>query len=337
MSVRHYQRLYCTTLCPRLHAPNSDCSLCRVLDEGDRFLSKYWSKPWWCLWHYSGIREICAIIEPNCKAATDPKASTFLLWAAGIYAALFGIATQYYENYIDRIEARANGIYAQLGASNAKRALARIPDAQAMTRPKRPELLNPWSVACSLYFCEHERDSEMVETLKEVIVTFKADLRGANLHKADLRGADLSKADLKGVNLSKADLRQTNLQGANLRLANLSRARLNRAKLGNADLRQADLHGAILNRAELNGADLCLADLSWARPVEARLGGADLRQVKLNGANLRGADLRKADLHGANLSQAKLSGADLRGANLNDIRWNDQTIWPDGFVPSPSR
>ena len=49
-----------------------------------------------------------------------------------------------------------------------------------------------------------------------------------------------------------------------------------------------------------------------------------------------GKEGKKADLEGSNLSGADLSGADLSGANLEDadltnIKYNDDTIWPEGF------
>lgn len=56
-----------------------------------------------------------------------------------------------------------------------------------------------------------------VNTIAELIVQNKADLRSADLSSADLYRADLSGADLSGANLSGADL-----SGADLRRANLS-------------------------------------------------------------------------------------------------------------------
>ena len=71
--------------------------------------------------------------------------------------------------------------------------------------------------------------------------------------------------------------------------------------------------------------------------------GADLALSRLIGADLRGANLSKANiswsnLSGANLSGANLSGADLRGtvlkgADLTDVKYDQLTIWPQGFEP----
>jgi uncharacterized protein YjbI with pentapeptide repeats len=290
-----------------------------VLDERDRFWYRLTSPLWW-LWHLSGLRAIFARIHPSWKAASNPPPSTFLLWIVGIYAALFGIAAQRYENYIDRIEARANGIYAQLGATNWKQALARIPRAQAMTRPKEPDLFKPWSVACSLYFCDQERDAEMVEALKEVIVTFKHDLEHVHLHEVDLRKAGLVRANLRGANLDNASLCDADLHWGILIEANLHGADLVNAVLPGVDLREAqlgkaDLRRTILVGADLRGANLHEADLRGAFLHDAKLSGAILQEVDLAGAILRRANLDNASLYGANLSQA-----DLRLANLAGVK-----------------
>ena len=272
METAYDQRSFCTDLCPRRDTPEVACSLCRVLDERNRFEDWLWLElprsAWqytllvlWWLWELSGLRSICAKIIPTWKATSEPRPSTFCLWVVGIYAALFVIALQRYENHIDRIEAHANNIYAQLGSIKWKQAIERIPRAQAMTRPKQPYLFKPWSVMCSLYFCEQTRDAATVQALKEVISAFKDDLAQVNLDKADLREANLRQADLRGANLRQADLRGANLRQADLRGANLRQADLRGANLRQADLRGANLWGANLGRAELHGANLQGADL----------------------------------------------------------------------------
>ena len=170
----------------------------------------FWRRLGWNIWQYSGVREICALVNPNWRAATEPKASTFALWAIGVYVALFGLASQRYESRLDQIENRANGIYAQLGAQNVKRALARIPRAQAMTLPRKPALWPPWSVLRSLVGKE-VYDAETVLALIEAVETFKEDLKAVSLDKAILHLANLSGADLRGAILTGADLRRADL------------------------------------------------------------------------------------------------------------------------------
>ena len=88
-------------------------------------------------------------------------------------------------------------------------------------------------------------------------------------------------------------------------------------------LRFANLKWADLRKADLRNADLRKADLR----------NADLVYANLENANLKGADLFYANLKGANLKGANLSGADLTGADLTGIKYNKNTIWPEGFKP----
>ena len=83
---------------------------------------------------------------------------------------------------------------------------------------------------------------------------------------------------------------------------------------------------------------LRFANLKWADLRKADLRNADLVYANLENANLKGADLTGADLFyanlkGANLKGANLSGADLTGADLTGIKYNKNTIWPEGFKP----
>ena len=114
------------------------------------------------------------------------------------------------------------------------------------------------------------------------------------------------------------DFTMAYLRGAELSGAYLSGVDLFAANLVAADLRGADLGGANLSTADLSGADLSGANLFGADLSDAELGGADL-----SGANLRGAEMGGADLKGANL----------READLNEVRYDDYTVWPEGFDP----
>lgn len=97
-----------------------------------------------------------------------------------------------------------------------------------------------------------------------------------------------------------------------------------RRDLSGIDLRGASLQGVILSKSNLSGADLSGARLNWA---------------SLDGVDLSESNLREVDLHKASLGEADLSGADLREANLsgakflNEITYDNDTIWPDGFDP----
>lgn len=124
------------------------------------------------------------------------------------------------------------------------------------------------------------------------------DLAGQNLVGLTLTGSDFAVADLSGAKLSESDASRANFARANLR---------------GTDLARATLRGAYFGPERIPDA-----------------GNAD-------GADLTGADLNGADLTDADLGHAKLTGAQLNRAVLTNVFYDDQTVWPEGFTPPPSR
>lgn len=179
-----------------------------------------------------------------------------------------------------------------------------------------------------------------------------ADLAHANLRYANLRGADLTSANLAWADLDSAILLEANLTDADLKYvdnlrsavfdsANLTRADLSRANLGHAVLIRTDLTEAILFEANLTDADLRSATLMGANLVGARLSranlcGADLGAAKLVGADLTGADLTDVDLTRADLRYAVLTGVHLSSACLTDALHDENTRWPEHYLPPSS-
>lgn len=107
---------------------------------------------------------------------------------------------------------------------------------------------------------------------------------------------------------------------------NLAKADLSQAILWEGD----SLHGADLSATRMIGAYLHAANLSYAYfGPKADLTGADLTEANLTGANLSGSNLAKADLSGT-----ILTGANLSNAKYRCTRFDDKTIWPDGFDPT---
>lgn len=106
----------------------------------------------------------------------------------------------------------------------------------------------------------------------------------------------------------------------------------------------SDKNAIVIDKEDLSGFDYCCAYLAMAKMRECKLVGTDFYKATMFGANLSGSDLTRANLAGAdmrwvNLSGADLSGAyllyaDLRYANLNWTKYDDRTVWPDGFTPS---
>ena len=244
-------------------------------------LFKIWKVIIWPFWELMGIRHIWSKIFPpvNRKTGKRPPPATILLWTTGIYVALFGIASQRYENRIDIIENRANAMFAQLSTPAAKKALSRIPRIQKMKCPLKPALINPKSIVSSLF--REGRYHEMVKLLQETVEDWKYSLSDVSLVGADLKGVNLYGANLRGT-----DLRKANLTGAKLQVARF--------------------HKANLYRADLSGADL----------MDAKLQGVPLTEANLEGANFQGAYLVAASFRGANLLGVNFQAADLRSANF---------------------
>ena len=137
--------------------------------------------------------------------------------------------------------------------------------------------------------------------------------------KESLRRADLKGADLRGVDLGCGY--EITVGSGTVQWSGEYRG----ADLSYADLNRADLLQANLQRANLEGTNLQEADLRLANLQEAKLWYADLQEAKLGHANLQGAFLWYANLQGADLGHANLQGA----------KYNNATIWPEGFIPPP--
>jgi hypothetical protein len=131
------------------------------------------------------------------------------------------------------------------------------------------------------------------------------------------------------------DLSHTCLRGASFLAETV--ADYSDVSMNSADLRSANLALAKLENVYLYGATLDDALIMGAKLRGARLAYAHLWRAGLSGADLRGAHLANADLTRASLCGTDLSGADLAGANLADVVYDGTTIWPNGFMPPPSR
>jgi len=219
----------------------------------------------WLIWDFSGLRFVYSKIRPAKPDSKKPPPATICIWIIGVYVAFFGVASQRYENRLDKIENRANAIFTQLATPIYKKALSRVSRVQNMPCPQKPRIRNPISVFRSL-FGEETRYDIMVELLKETIEDWKNSLDSVNLAEADLQEADLS-----GANLKKAKIAE----------ANLYKAILEEADLAEADLRGADLRGANLSHANLVKANLSHANLCNAIFIEVNLKGAFFNDANL--------------------------------------------------------
>ena len=283
----------------------------------------------WLVWDFSGARLIYRKFLPDPESDEKKRRpSSLLLWSIGIYTALYGLASQRYENRLDRIENRASIIISQAGSN--PRALERIAAAQKLTLPaKHPEFIPrfreglsaTFSIPLSFILPPVPHD-ETVEELKLLVVANRDRLEGLNLSGIDLENTQFPHDEIKltGANLSRANFRGADLTNADLTRANLSGTNFRGADLTNADLTRANLTGAVLPR-DLSNVTLVAANLSSlnlkAIDLPGDLSGTDLRGAKLSGADLHSADLRGADLSGADMTDTYLTGAYLHKADLS--------------------
>ncbi|WP_420630029.1 pentapeptide repeat-containing protein [Candidatus Leptofilum sp.] len=177
------------------------------------------------------------------------------------------------------------------------------------------DAIRAWAKEMREIFLSHA-DEEAFD-LTETILSF-TDMSYSDLSRVDLQGAKLHasylvETNFEGSHLAWADLSNSQLQGANLSGANLIGSILTKSNLREADLAGATLNGAVLQNASLVRANLAKADMNW---------------VDLSQADLTGASLQRARLGWAKLTDAIMDGADLTGA-----RYNEHTVWPEGFSP----
>ena len=111
------------------------------------WVSRVFSAAKWFVWDFSGIRAISKrLITPKDPDTGKRMPVTLFLWIVGIYVALFGVASQRYENRVDIIENRMNAIFTQLATPIYKKALNKISHVQWMPCPQRPDIKSPASI-----------------------------------------------------------------------------------------------------------------------------------------------------------------------------------------------
>ena len=231
-------------------------------------------KIWGNIYHYSGSKFIVRKFVPEDKKTLP----TGFIWLMGIYIAIFGVASNRYENRIDIIENRANAIFAQLATGNYDKAFNRIATVQNMRCPIKPEIFKPQTVVGSLF--KNRKYDEIVVLLRNTLEDWKHELEYTKLLLADLQGADLTSAKMKGAFLIMADMFGANLEGADLERAMLTEANFHMAHLAGVNFSYAHLNGANFQEAELFGANLMNADVKDANFQKTSLVGTNLKNSK---------------------------------------------------------
>ena len=200
----------------------------------------------WLFWDLSGLRFVYEKIWPTSfyeRSERRPPA-TFTIWVLGIYAAVYGISQQRYENARNILEIKTNGIFSQLSTPAWKLSFSRIPKLQNERYPEKPEFLKPISVFRSL-FGEGDIDLDNVELLISVIEG----------RKDSLTGIDLTNINLEGANLINANLEDTILVNAKFNRANLTRANFKNSVVIDASFANATLDKVNFENSCIGGAN----------------------------------------------------------------------------------
>ncbi len=154
MAKQHrYRRAYCTTLCPRRRNPETDCALCRSLDEADRFWNIFSSTqildpiPKALFWQTLRLWFVDArkyIKEPAGYRVVVPAIITFV----GAYFGLYAIMEARHERRLNRAAFERSTFTALVTSNNLGSfiaAMKRFGPIQTMAVPPEPRILEPWS------------------------------------------------------------------------------------------------------------------------------------------------------------------------------------------------
>jgi uncharacterized protein YjbI with pentapeptide repeats len=286
----------------------------------------------WLVWDFTGFRFVASKVFPTQKGNASPPV-TITLWVLGIYTALFGIASNRYENAVDKIENRMNAFITQLSIAPPeirKEAFREVAEIQWMVCPIEPDLLRPSSVVLSLI--RQDIYKEAVTLLIRTVEKYRNDLEGAklfhaNLKEAILKSCNLMDADLRWVNFYNADLNGANLQNADLAGSNLELAKLKRANLNSSNLVGADFKVANLRYASFKDAIFSDYPIEFAfydgqnRDISGKINGNNFDEIQQkldalvkkltpNSRHIQMMSMfRPTDLHGSDCF-----GADFKGA-----------------------
>ena len=290
------------------------------------YLHSYNHEVFYSLYNYSGIRAVVEKIHPPEEAFEKGyrKPSSFILWAIGIYVALFSIASARYDRAINSYEMKIAAWQTQMATKYRAEACAQIKTIQKILIPVQPRFFTPTSLLYS--FTTEKKYTEGIETLTSTLESYKKDLRNAQLNNSTLQGINLDDANLSGANLSATDLRRANLRRANLSNVNLRWSTLYEAKLSNANLNNSYVRDVDLRFTNLDKAQIQKSDFSWSLLNGSSLREADFKNTLLIFTDFNGAGLYKADFRNCTLDTTIFTGSNIIDTDVDYIKFIASTI-----------
>ncbi|WP_299769732.1 pentapeptide repeat-containing protein [uncultured Pseudoteredinibacter sp.] len=211
-------------------------------------------------WEFSGLRFVYRKIRPHThqeeNASGFRKPSTFFLWFIGLWVASYGIASQKYENRLDRAESKLALLASQLYGGQRTQALERLGTVQNTPCPRNPTLLNLKSITHAI-FSENSKCRSVVEGAQDILVANKDHLNDLTLNNLNLSGTQLNLA-----NFTKSELFNTDLSSAKLYQAQFVGSIFVNVDFTDANLRNSNFKGAKGTLLDFTNANLVEADFT---------------------------------------------------------------------------
>ncbi|MCK5889370.1 MAG: pentapeptide repeat-containing protein [Methylococcales bacterium] len=165
------------------------------------------------------------------------------------------------------------------------------------------------------------RDAHIALLKQSDIKAFNTLTKDEKDHAAHYRKIDLSAAKISEVSLIELNFQSSLFDGTDL----------SKAKLCRGQFKAASFKNAVMDHS----------DCSAIKAMQADFSGAKMEQVNLSKAILKEAKFNKAVLNNANLTHCNLLGTDFRhakmkGANLQFSSYDNNTLFPDDFIPHPN-
>jgi len=166
-------------------------------------------------------------------------------------------------------------------------------------------------------------------------------LESCEFQKVDLSHADFSSASLEQCNFSEVVASDARFTGATARSCRFQfsgspsyfdYARFTECHLENANFKSLELESARFELCSIVDARFQNAKLEYCGFDGSDLRGAKFINAKVAHCSFVGANLSNANFFAADISGSDFRMADLSGARFDRTRYDEHTVWPEGFV-----
>ncbi|NOQ63707.1 MAG: hypothetical protein GQ582_04280 [Methyloprofundus sp.] len=193
---------------------------------------------------------------------------------------------------------------------------------------------------CEIYQRPCPDDAEL-KAMKKAKLNEQKSIRESNialLQQSDTQAFNAlsTLAKKKAGHYRKTDLSATKLIAISLAQLNFQDSLFDQADLSKADLSEGQFKAASFKNAQLAHASGTKIKAAQADFSDAKMDSIDFIQGMFKEAKFNRAKLTHANLNNCNLLGADFTEADLSEANLQFSRYDDDTIFPEDFIPPDS-